>query len=59
MDQFSSADRVRGQEGVEVVDTVGDTEVGKEGRLNGGEDEHGTVGTTTTKMRLRSDEMDM
>ena len=48
LDEISSADRVPRQEVEEVVNTVGNTVVGHEERLNSREEEHGAVGTSTT-----------
>ena len=49
LDEVASGDRWElGEEGDQVVDTVCNTEVGEEGRLDGGKDEHRPVGSATT-----------
>ena len=48
LNQVASADRMKGQEVEEVVDTVGDTVVGLEERLNSREKKHRAVSSTAT-----------
>ena len=55
LDEVASGDgRELREERDQVVDTVCDTEVGEEGRLDGREDEHRTVRSSTTAHRLPS-----
>ena len=60
-DGTGKLDEVTSRDGVvllherdQVVDAVCDTEVGEEGRLDGREDEHRTVRSSTTAHRLPS-----
>ena len=53
LDEVSSADRVERKEVEEVVDTVGDTVVGREERFNSREEEHRAVGSSATVEYVR------
>ena len=52
LDEVSSTDGVERQEVEQVVNTVGDTVVGLKEGLNGWEEEHGAIGTSTAENSL-------
>ena len=59
LDEVASGDgRELREERDQVVDAVCDTEVGEEGRLDGREDEHGAVGSATSRGTLASRDSD-